>query len=103
MHYALCLLSRSKTGVEKRLRDEIPHLLDVDGDLVHHVHNAAKVLCTTFAHDKKVSGFCRSISTDSDWIRPINDGIETICSLLELKYTKPPNYADHRFVFCLLA
>ena len=26
------------SGLEKRLRDEVPHLLDIDGDICHHAH-----------------------------------------------------------------
>lgn len=32
----------SKSGVEVRLREECPNLLDIDGDSCHHAHNASK-------------------------------------------------------------
>lgn len=32
----------SKTGVETRLRQEFPNLMDIDGDSCHHANNAAK-------------------------------------------------------------
>ena len=33
----------SKSGLEKRIRDNLaPHLLDIDGDSCHHIHNVAK-------------------------------------------------------------
>lgn len=39
-----------KNGVETRLRREkAPHLLDVDGDSCHHIHNSSKKLCEPFA------------------------------------------------------
>lgn len=39
----------SKTGLETRIRREkAQHLLDVDGDVCHHVHNAAKAFCKPF-------------------------------------------------------
>ena len=30
------------SGLEKRLCDEVPHLLDIDGDICHHAHNTVK-------------------------------------------------------------
>ena len=32
-------------GLESLLRKEAPHLLDIDGDTCHHVHNASKIFC----------------------------------------------------------
>ena len=34
-----------KGGLEKRLRDKAPHLLNIDNDCCHHVHNSVKVFC----------------------------------------------------------
>ena len=82
-----------------RIREKVPQLLDIDGDLVHHVHDAAKGLTSTFDTDSKLSAFCRAISTDHDWIRMIQYAIETICGLVGVKYTKPPKFADYRSVF----
>ena len=39
----------SKSGLETRLRQEkASHLLDIDGDTCHHIHNATKVMCNPF-------------------------------------------------------
>ncbi|RUS87552.1 hypothetical protein EGW08_004658 [Elysia chlorotica] len=39
-----CAVMRGcKSGVEKKIRDlKAPHLLDIDGDACHHIHNCAK-------------------------------------------------------------
>ena len=29
-----------KGGLEKRLRGKVPHLLNIDGDCCHHIHNS---------------------------------------------------------------
>lgn len=39
----------SKNGVEARLREQAPHMLDIDGDTCHHAHNAAKSLTKTLS------------------------------------------------------
>ncbi|WAR14727.1 hypothetical protein MAR_004832 [Mya arenaria] len=38
-----------KSGVETRIRENAPHLLDIDGDSVHHAHNAAKAFTGPFS------------------------------------------------------
>ena len=35
-------------GLEKKLRDLAPQMLDIDGDLCHHVHNAVRKFCSYF-------------------------------------------------------
>ena len=38
-----------KTGLEKRLRDgPVPHLLEINGDLCHHIHNIVKKFLNNF-------------------------------------------------------
>ena len=36
------------SGFETRLRQDVPGLLDIDGDTCHKVHNASKKLCQSF-------------------------------------------------------
>ena len=39
----------SKSGLETRIRNEkAPHLLDIDGDSCHHIHNASKIFSKPF-------------------------------------------------------
>ena len=35
-------------GFETLVRNEASHLLDIDGDMCHHIHNASKVFCKYF-------------------------------------------------------
>ena len=35
-------------GFESLLRKEAPHLLNIDGDTCHHVHNASKKILSPF-------------------------------------------------------
>ncbi|KAH3837663.1 hypothetical protein DPMN_111064 [Dreissena polymorpha] len=45
-----CAVMRgSKNGMERRIRgDKAPNLLDIDGDVCHHIHNWTNKLCTRF-------------------------------------------------------
>jgi hypothetical protein len=38
----------AKSGVETLLRKDNPNLLDVDGDVCHHMHNIVKKFCSHF-------------------------------------------------------
>ena len=37
-----------KSGLETKLREKQPNLLDIDGDICHHIHNAVKNFCSPF-------------------------------------------------------
>ena len=43
-----------KSGLEVRLREKAPHLLDIDGDMCHHMHNAVKKFCSFFVYQKSL-------------------------------------------------
>lgn len=62
-----CAVMRgSKSGLETRIRQEkAPHLLDIDGDSCHHVHNATKKICKEF--DYHVEGFFTDLNNDFRW------------------------------------
>ena len=52
-----CAVMRgSKSGLETLIHEKVaPHLLDIDGDVCHHMHNATKVFCKPFgSHVEKL-------------------------------------------------
>ena len=51
-----------KNGLEKRVGDLAPHLIDIDGDSCHHMHNIVKNFTNHF--DKFLEGLFRNIYTD---------------------------------------
>ena len=48
-----------KTGLESQARKENPYLLDISGDTVHMVSNAAKALMSPFSSE--VEDFCSDV------------------------------------------
>lgn len=43
------VMQGSKSGLEKRIRSTVTnHILNIDGDCVHHVHDSGKQLCKSF-------------------------------------------------------
>ena len=63
-----------KSGLEKRLRDKAPQLLNVDGDYYHHGHNSIKVFCQPF--DNFVKKFIDDIHSDNKWSIDIRDALK---------------------------
>ena len=61
-----CAVMRgSKIGVENNIRqNHAPNLIDVDGDSVHHLHNAAKKF---FAPHSNIGDVTRAIHNDFKW------------------------------------
>jgi hypothetical protein len=56
----------SKSGLETKLRQgKAPHLLDIDGDSCHHMHNCAKVFCKPFQN--YLEQLYTALHTDFKW------------------------------------
>ncbi len=73
-----------KSGFEKRLRDLAPHLLDIDGDVCHHVHNIVKKFCGFFG--RVVEGLCDDVYTEVKWGPDIKDYLQEVCNILGINY-----------------
>lgn len=96
-----CAVMRgSKNGLEKKIRDRrAPHLLDIDGDSCHHLHNASKKLCCPFEH--WVESFLSDLHTDHKWSADMKDGLREICSIFGIHFSRPECYIPHRWLSVL--
>lgn len=87
----------SKTGLETRIRREkAPHLLDVDGDVCHHVHNAAKAFCKPF--NNFIEQLYIDLFNDFKWSADLRELFQEICLICNVKYTMPQRYSSHRWL-----
>ena len=77
-----------KSGLEKRLQDKAPQLLNVDGDCCHHVHNSIKNFCQPF--DNLVETFIDDIHIDKKLSTDIRDVLKEICFLLNIPFRMLP-------------
>ena len=66
-------------GFETLLREEITHLLDIDGDICHHAHNTTGGFLKLFG--KVVEKLCSDVHTDIGCTVPI-------CGLSWLTYVR---------------
>lgn len=87
----------SKSGLERRIREgKASHLLDVDGDICHHVHNASKSFCKPFNYF--LERLLTDLFTDSKWSPDIREMLQEVCTMLGTKYTMPQRYVSHRWL-----
>jgi hypothetical protein len=83
-----------KSGLEKQLRDKAPHLLDIDGDTCHHLHNASKRLCLPFK--KYAETLFNHLYTDFKYSPDLRDALKDICEILGMTFTMPQRFISHR-------
>lgn len=76
-----------------------PQLLDIDGDSIHHIHNAAKAFCKPFGNT--VEGLLNDIYIDFKWSSDMKARMGDICVILGLKPTVPERYVPHRWLSIL--
>ena len=87
----------SKSGLETRLRQEkASHLLDIDGDTCHHIHNATKVMCNPF--DGHLERLYMDLANDFKYSVDLSDSLACMCELLGMKFTMPERYVSHRWL-----
>ena len=87
-----CAVMRgAKQGLEKRVRSErAPHLLDIDGDICRHVHNATKVFCKPFNY--WAESLFGNVYNEFHWSSTNQDALKEISFILGDKYTKPQQF-----------
>ena len=89
-----------KNGLEKQIRNDLaPHLLDIDGDVCHHLHNATKKFCEPF--EWWVEALFGDIHNEFHWSRKNRDILEELCFILGEKYCVPQHFVAHRWLSCL--
>ena len=86
-----CAVMRGcKTCFEKRLRHvPVPHLMDIDGDLCHHIHIIKKFL-NNFENclEKLFQDLYRYFDLSADLLK----WLELLCYHIDVTFCKPPNY-----------
>lgn len=98
-----CRVMRGERGgLETLIRlRKAPHLIDVDGDSCHHVHNAAKGFCAAFQNH--VESLLSSLNTDFKWSSNNLKLLGDMCTILGIKSSTPMEYIPHRWLSVLPA
>ena len=80
-----------KTDLEKRFHDSpVPHLLDIDGDLCHHIHNIVKKFLNNF--EKYLKKLFRDLHGHFDLSADLLMLLELLCYHTGVTFRKPPNF-----------
>ena len=93
-----CAVMRgSKSGLETLIHEKVaPHLLDIDGDVCHHMHNATKVFCKPFK--SHVEQLFHLLFAHFKWSTDLRAYLSTICGALSIKFTMPERFLTHRWL-----
>ena len=88
-----------KNGLEKRVRDLVPHLIDIDGGSCHRMHNIVKNFTNHL--DKFLEGLLRNIYTDFKTSADSLEMFKEISFHMELTFRKPVNYIAARWLLVI--
>ena len=82
-------------GLEKQIRDKkAPRMLDIDGDICHHVHNATKKFCSPFKYIAE--NLFKDLHNDFKWSPDLRDVLAELCSMMNISFTMPERFISHR-------
>ena len=95
-----CAVMRGcKSGLEEKVRTaRAPHLLDIDGDVCHHLHNACKEFCKPF--ENWGEGLFHDIYSEFHWSSSNQDALKEIFFILGEKFSMPTQFVSHRWLSC---
>lgn len=84
------------SGVEVLLKDQAPHLLDIDGDSCHHIHNVAKSLCEPFGF--WLERLYADLHMDFKYCTEYKKIMSEICRIAGVNFTAPQRFIPHRWL-----
>lgn len=88
----------SLNGFHAKLRQIAPHVLDIDGDVCHHIHNSVQkfisILDVGGVHVKLLD----DIYNDFDFSVDLRDDLKELCKLLGQSEKVPLERAGHRWM-----
>ncbi|XP_060782423.1 uncharacterized protein LOC132889689 [Neoarius graeffei] len=93
-----CAVMRgSKSGLETRIRqNKAPHLLNIDGDICHHVHNTCKKFCEPFQY--WVESLFGDLYNDIKCSPDLSERLSEVCEILGISHTNPEHFVNHRWL-----
>ena len=85
-----------RNGVEVKLKNKAPHLVDIDGDSCHHVHNVVKEFCRPF--DNWLEGLFNDLYADFKYCSQFKELISELARLGGVRFTVPQRFVSHRWL-----
>ena len=75
------------------LGSKAPQLLDIDGNVCHHIHNTVKQFCKPV--ECFVEKWIDDIHCDTKYSTDISDALKEIRFILNVAFKKPPQRVNH--------
>ena len=94
------VMQGKKYGLEVRLRQgNAPHLLDINSNSLHHVHNASKKMMEQF--DQFIEILFRDLFNDLKWSPDLQSYMKELTELIGASFTMPERYVPTRWLSVL--
>ena len=94
------VMQGKKSGLEVRLRQgNAPHLLAINGNSLHHVHNASKKITEQF--DEFIKILFRDLFKDLKWSPDLRSYMKELAELVGVSFTMPERYVPTRWLSVL--
>ncbi|KAK3775022.1 hypothetical protein RRG08_019398 [Elysia crispata] len=85
-------------GYETKLQDDAPHLLNIDGDICHHIHNITKQFSSQLDPENHLPHLLDDIHKDLEFSANIKDDFFNICKILGVQEKQPKERVGHRWM-----
>ncbi|KAJ8026118.1 hypothetical protein HOLleu_33867 [Holothuria leucospilota] len=83
-------------GFEAKLREANPNLLNIDGDICHHIHNCVKKFCSHFGNH--VENLCDDLYRDFQYSPDLAQYLQEMTDLFGLDCKLPQQRIAHRWL-----
>ena len=91
----------SQHGYETKLSEDAPHLLEIDGDICHHIHNITRHFSSQLDPDNTLTRLLDDMHTDFVSSPDIKEHFFNICKVLGLPEKQPKERDGHRWLSLL--
>ena len=91
----------SQHGYETKLREDAPHLLEIDGDICHHIRNITRHFSSQLDPDNTLTRLLDDMHTDFVYSPDIKEHFFNICKVLGLPEKQPKERVGHRWLSLL--
>ena len=87
-----------KSGFETLLRNEAPHLLDIDRDICHHTHNSVEAFLNPF--NSYIEKLLTDLRTGMKWSPDLRSYLAEICEFLNISCRIPADRVENQWLSC---
>ena len=87
-----------KNGFQAKIKEDAPHLLDIDGDLCHYMHNIVKMFAKGVDTDDHFSRLLDDIYANLSYSADLRADLLQLCSLFDQPELVPKERIQHRWL-----